>query len=156
VGSGRAEQTVINTLVGFSRRDCGLSSYCAWKSVAATCSQPPQPLTPDHIVFVLSLLNNPPPICSLNMLPMAAMHALKIRELLDHILSMMDPDYDLVHCALVCRDWEVPALRCLWRDSPPADALFDLLGELRMYSPVVSASLVFRESRRSDISLNCV
>ena len=89
------------------------------------------------------------------MLPTAAMHAMKIRELLDHILSMMEP-YDLVHCALVCRDWEVPALRCLWRDCPPADDLFDLLGDVAMYSPVVSASLILCGSRRSDISLDRV
>jgi len=88
---------------------------------------------------------------------MAAMRAMKIRELLDHILSMMD-DYgdagDLACCARVCRDWELPALRHLWRDSPPAHALFGLLGDLSSMEPVVSTSFVLWI--QSDIAPNCV
>ena len=80
---------------------------------------------------------------------MAAARGMKIGELLDHILSMMNSECDagdLACCARVCRDWELPALRHLWRDSPPPHALFGLLGDLSHMESVVSTSIMFRGS----------
>ena len=74
----------------------------------------------------------------------ATMHAMGILEVLDHILDMVDPDGgDLACCARVCKNWEIPALRHLWREMPPPHALFGLLGTLRAIEPLVRISVVF-------------
>jgi hypothetical protein len=76
---------------------------------------------------------------------MATMRAIKIPEVLNYILGMLDGDTDagdLARCARVCQDWEAPALRHLWRERAPPSALFGLLGNLRSLDFVVGTSVI--------------
>lgn len=58
--------------------------------------------------------------------------ALGIIELLDNILNHLKRP-DLASCARVCRLWETPSLRILWRGSTPNDGdLLRILGELKV------------------------
>jgi len=86
----------------------------------------------------------------------AAMHATGIPpEVLDHILGMVYSDRDLARCARVCKNWEHPALRHLWREMPPVHALFSLLGTLSAIDPqpLVRISIIVHAPYRSDITL---
>lgn len=73
------------------------------------------------------------------MLSKAQDRALHVVELLDSILHLLEPA-DLAACARVCRFWELPSLRILWRDSPPHDRdFFKILGDLNPWDgPIVS------------------